>query len=136
MRVTSSLLVFVSSQSVLHWKVTGFDIGGVFRSPKSSSSGFHIRPDLIDLTEKQQDVTLQINLDVGGAEQQVHTGIQGMILELHKSLPDEEDHTVLPGADGWSADCSSGHRRLKVLKNGSFVDMRGTQQVEVFKPSW
>jgi len=136
MKLTSSLLAVVYVSSLLPSEVNGFGIGALRSQTTPTSSGFTVRPDLIDLTEKQQDVALQINFDIGGAEGEAHTAIRGMVFELHKSSPNEDDRTVLPGADGWSADCSSGHRRVKVLKNGGFVDMRGSQQVEVLKPSW
>jgi len=98
------------------------------------SCSFHIRPGLDELAKKQDHVQLQLNLDIG---QENTFAIRDMVLELQKFTPKEEDeYTMLPGADGWCKNVSSQRRSMKILQSGSFVNMKGQQSVEMFRPSW
>jgi len=106
------------------------------KSENVLQSPFHIRPGLDELAEKQQDIQLQLNLDIGMNNENSFT-IRDMVLEFQKSLPKgEEDYTMLPGANGWCKNISSQRRCMKLLQPGSFIDMKGEQHIDVYRPSW
>lgn len=93
-----------------------------------------VRPDLLQLTDKQSDKLLNIHLHVGD-EDGPRMAVTGLTIELHHEAANYE-HTALPGADGQHHKLSSGHRRLDVLAEGHFVNLKGTQHVHMNKGCW
>jgi hypothetical protein len=93
-----------------------------------------IRPDLLQITEKQEDKKLNIQLCIGHPDE-AQMAITGMVIELHHEAADYE-HVILPGADGPHRDLSTGHRRLDVLSEGHFVSLLGTRHVKTVKGCW
>lgn len=107
-----------------------------------SSPKMEVRPDLLDLTDKQNRVTIRVNLDIGEEEnhrhnndRQTHLVIQGIELKFGSDTISDE-HVILPGAGGARSNLSSGHRRLTVTQQGSFITLTGTKKVELKHPTW
>lgn len=92
------------------------------------------RPDLQTLVDQQDDATLNIQLHIGN-EELGFLSARDMVVELHGRKA-TYDHVPLPGADGFYADCSSGHRSLSVMSKGSFVDLSGTQYIDCQRGCW
>ncbi len=93
-----------------------------------------VKPDLLQLTDKQSEKLLSIHLHVGD-EEGPRMAVTDLMIELHHETADYE-HTTLPGADGQHHKLSSGHRRLEVITNGHFVNLMGTQHVAMQKGCW
>jgi len=93
-----------------------------------------VKPDLLQLTEKQSETLLKIQLNIGEDEgpQMVITDV---VIELHHE-PADYPHASLPGADGQHRKLSSGHRRLEVMSKGHFINLKGTQHVKMDKSCW
>ena len=119
---------------------TGFSLlENLFQSPKSI-----IKPDLLQITDKQQDQLLKIQLNIGrhndNDEQQEdnnrpHMAVTDLLIELHHEAADY-DHTSLPGANGQHHQLSSGHRRLDLISEGQYINMLGVQKVQMNKGCW
>ena len=94
-----------------------------------------IRPDLLVVTDQQEDKVLKIALHVGDPS----TGqmsVSDLSVCIHHDRA-EYDHVTLPGADGKAAkQFSCGHRALDVLSQGHYVDLSGTKYVEMEKGCW
>lgn len=118
------LFLLVSSVSL----TSGF-LFDMFQQPMS------VKPDLLQLTDKQSEKILNVQLHVGDDEQGPRMSIADLMIELHHEHADYE-HTSLPGADGRHHKLSSGHRRLDVLGKGHYVDLKGTQHVDMHKACW
>jgi hypothetical protein len=98
---------------------------------------YDVRPDLLDLTDKQNSVKIRINLDIGTEHDETHLAIQGIELKLDSESPaDDENPVILPGANGARSHLSSGQRRLQVVNEGSFITIAGTKHVHMKNPSW
>jgi len=93
-----------------------------------------MRPDLLQLTDKQTEKLLNIHLHIGN-EEGPRMAVTDLMIELHHE-PADYEHTKLPGADGPHRNLSSGHRRLDVITGGHFVNMKGTQHVNMQKGCW
>jgi hypothetical protein len=125
--------------SLLLASTKGFSFENLFQPPKS------IKPDLLQITEKQQDQLLKIHLNIvghdDGDEQEDDSGpphmmaVKDLLVELHHE-PAEYDHTSLPGANGPHHKLSSGHRRLDVISEGQYINMQGMQKVQMTKGCW
>lgn len=129
--VTIVILLLVSTSSL----VNSFNLS-FLDSISSSPHTFHIRPGLDELAEKQKYVQLQLNLDIGMNDENTFT-IRDMVLELQKSLPrGKEEEAMLPGANGWCKSISSQRRSMELIKSGNFINMKGQQNINMFRPSW
>jgi len=93
-----------------------------------------IKHDLLQLTEKQDEKLLKITLNIG-EEDGPRMAVANMVVELHND-PANYEHTTLPGADGEYSQLSSGHRRLDVVSEGHFINLKGTQHVKMDKGCW
>ena len=123
--IFQSLFLLVVSRLSL---TSGF-LFDIFQPPMS------VKPDLLQLTDKQSEKMLNVQLHVGDDEEGPRMAIADLIIELHHEHADYE-HTSLPGADGRHHKLSSGHRRLEVLGKGHYVDLKGTQHVDMHKACW
>lgn len=107
--------------------ITGFTFENLFQPPG-------IKPDLLQITDKQKDQLLKIQLNIG-EEDGPQMAVSDIIVELHHE-PADYEHTSLPGANGQHHKLSSGHRRLDLISDGSFVNMLGVQYVQMQKGCW
>jgi hypothetical protein len=99
----------------------------IFQSPA-------MKPDLLQITEQQEDKKLKIQLHLGNLNEGQMT-VSDLLVELHHENADYE-HVILPGADGKHRHLSCGHRRLDVLSPGHYIDVSGTQYVATEKGCW
>ena len=94
----------------------------------------HARPDLCEVINQQLPTQLGIQLHIGND----HTGFlaaKDMIIEL-LSTTSENNCVKLPGADGYYAHCSSGHRSLDLIQKGNFINLQGTQHIDLQNGCW
>jgi hypothetical protein len=111
-------------------------------APNTMASGFvlfpermHIKQDLLQITETQNDKLLKVTLQIG-EEEGPRMAVTDMMVELHHEPADSDEHTTLPGADGEHAKLSTGHRRLDLISEGHFINLQGTQKVKMTKGCW
>ena len=97
-----------------------------------------MNPSLNKYAEAQEDILLKVRLDVvqmtGGNRNRL--GIDNMIIELFGKESASPKHTSLPGADGPNPQLSSGPKSLVVVNQGSYVDLAGTQTVQLQDGAW
>jgi hypothetical protein len=94
----------------------------------------HARPDLLEVINQQLPTQLEIQLHIGND----HTGFlaaKDMIIEL-LSTTSEDNCVKLPGADGYFAHCSSGHRSLDLIQKGNFINLLGIQHIDLQNGCW
>jgi hypothetical protein len=108
---------------------SGF-IGNMFQPPVAV-----VRPDLLKITDRQEDKKLNLQLHIGQEQGGPQMTVTKMVIELHHE-PADYEHASLPGADGPQKQLSCGHRRLEVLSEGSFINLEGTQKVQTDKGCW
>lgn len=93
------------------------------------------KPDLLQITDEQEDIELNIQLLLGPHDDGPQLAITNMVVGLcHDSA--EYEHIGLPGADGQHKKLSTGHRSLKILEEGRFINMKGTQHVKGENGCW
>jgi hypothetical protein len=95
------------------------------------------RPDLLDVIDQQQDTKLNIQLHIGN-DNTGYLAAKDMVVELHPNrvAPDYDRVVKLPGADGYFAHCSSGHRSLDLLNKANYINLDGTQHIDLQMGCW
>lgn len=103
---------------------------------KKQPVNVEIRPDLIDVVDRQDNTQLNIQLHVGDDESGFLT-VQDMIIQLGGRYDKEkEERVTLPGVSGVYSKCTSGGRRMNVVSKGKYVNMQGTQHIDCDKGCW
>ena len=103
-----------------------------------------VNPSLTKYAEAQEDALLKIRLDIGQVEMKDgnpqitgnRLGIDNLILQLHGKESADAKHANLPGADGPNPQLSSGPKSLVVANQGSYVDLTGTQRINLEDGAW
>jgi len=135
--LVTTILLLVSTASLVNCFNLSFPLPSKSKNAEISlPSTFHIRPGLDELAEKQKNVQLQLNLDIGMSNENAFT-IRDMVLELQKSQEEEEEEeAMLPGANGWCKNISSQRRSMKLRQPGNYINMKGQQHIHLLRPSW
>jgi len=81
-----------------------------------------------------ENTCLDVFLDVGH-EDGSHIPIKGLKIELTQDYPNE-NHPSMPGAHGPNPQTSSGVNKIGVTSKGHFIDILGTQEVELSDGCW
>jgi hypothetical protein len=137
MRISISVFIIPS----IAWRCSGF-----LFAPQPIATVHQGR--LIQAIDSQTTTApLNIKLDVG-IDQGARMNISGMLLELSSQLAVNQNdndttdknknpgHPKMPGADGPQPQLSTGVRILNVIQFGSFVSMKGQQQVQTLNGCW
>jgi hypothetical protein len=95
-----------------------------------------VKPGLRELVDAQPDQRLSLNLNIGKEGDSSRLAITGMVLDLNRDNADENEHVSMPGKNGPHPKLSSGIRRLNLIKEGSFISMKGTEVVKTLKGGW
>jgi len=103
-----------------------------------------VNPSLTKYAEAQEDAMLKIHLDIGQVEMKDgkplitgnRLGIDNLLLQLRGKESASPKHASLPGADGPNPQLSSGPKSLVVVNQGSYVDLAGTQRVNLEDGAW
>jgi len=109
-------------------EISGFSFQNLFQQP------LLMKPDLLQITEKQTNQLLKIQLNIG-EEDGPQMSVSDIVVELHPE-PADYDHASLPGADGQNHKLSTQHRRLDVISEGYYINMSGMQTVQMDKACW
>jgi hypothetical protein len=119
-------ILFVSSSHAFMDNFTG----------KKQPVNVEIRPDLMDVVDRQDNTQLNIQLHVGDRESGFLT-VQDMIIQLGGQYDEEkEGRVMLPGVNGAYSKCTSGGRRMNIVSKGKYVNMKGTQHIDCDKECW
>jgi len=103
---------------------------------KKQPVNVEIRPDLMDVVDRQDNTQLNIQLHVGDRESGFLT-VQDMIIQLGGRYDEEkEERVTLPGVSGAYSKCTSGGRRMNIVSKGKYVNMQGTQHIDCDKGCW
>lgn len=98
-------------------------------------SQMKIKPGLEQLVDAQANQRLSFDFSIGKEEDSSRMSVNGMVLDLIKDNADYE-HVPMPGKNGPHPNLSSGIRRLNLVKEGSFISMKGTELVQAIKSCW
>jgi hypothetical protein len=93
------------------------------------------KPGLNELVESQPEQRLAVSLDIGKEGGTSRMAIKGIVLDLSKNNADYE-HIAMPGTNGPHSKLSGGIRSLNIIKEGYFINNRGTQVVKTMKGCW
>lgn len=132
--------------------------------PNVFQSSLPGKADLIDIANRQEEISLNINFRIGSGppndgvvgdrsgSDSSRTAVLGgsqlavsnfkiklhpeTIQQLQQHQHHQQLHVKLPGADGGHKKISTGHRALEVLQDGQFVNMMGTQYVHAEQSCW
>lgn len=95
-----------------------------------------VNPSIAKFAQDQENAMLKIHLDIADGSSNSHRlGIDGLLLQLHGEGP-SYSHPKLPGADGPNPQLSTGAKELTVLRKGRYVDLAGSQQVDLDHGVW
>lgn len=102
-------------------------------------------PDITNYAIAQESALLKIHLDIG---QEVsikngksvlagdRLGIDGLTVELKGRVDANYKHPNLPGANGPNPQLSSGAKTMELIQKGKFVDLAGSQIVNLEEGVW
>lgn len=122
-------------------------VAAIIASPCDGFLSFinQAHPALTKYVEAQEHTKVKIDFDIG-EEVSIkkgkpvvtgnRLGIDGLLIELHGNEDAKYKHPKLPGANGPNPQLSTGAKSLEVLKQGKFIDLKGSHSVSLEAGVW